>query len=86
MNVLRTDTFSLLRVFVKESDINGAGEGLFSLINEEEDCVMSFYNVIRISHEEVSINLCVIFKSNGNNKLQYSSCLELSNASIDIVR
>lgn len=50
---LVTDAYELERVYVKESEISGAGEGLFSLIDEKEDCVMSFYNGIRISHEEV---------------------------------
>lgn len=44
----------LFRVYVAESLISSAGEGLFSKIAVGPNTVMSFYNGVRITHQEVS--------------------------------
>lgn len=41
------------RVYVDVSLISSAGEGLFSKIAAEARTVMSFYNGVRITHQEV---------------------------------
>jgi len=50
---LVNDCYEEYRVTVKKSSISGAGEGLFSLISADAGEVMSFYNGIRIKHQEV---------------------------------
>lgn len=42
-----------LRVFVADSTIKGAGQGLFSKTDADKDTVMAFYNGVRITHSEV---------------------------------
>lgn len=49
---LLTDPLEDLRVFVKASNIEDGGEGLFAKVSAASDEVMSFYNGIRISHAE----------------------------------
>ena len=46
--------FFLFRVYVAESLISSAGEGLFSKVAAGPNTVMSFYNGVRITHQEVS--------------------------------
>ena len=46
--------FFLFRVYVAESLISSAGEGLFSKVAAGPSTVMSFYNGVRITHQEVS--------------------------------
>lgn len=41
------------RVFVADSLIKGAGEGLFAKADAEPGTVMAFYNGVRITHSEV---------------------------------
>lgn len=41
------------RVFVADSVINGAGQGLFAKTDAEAGTVMAFYNGVRITHSEV---------------------------------
>ncbi|EDV24845.1 uncharacterized protein TRIADDRAFT_26073, partial [Trichoplax adhaerens] len=53
VNPLLSDPYEQKRVYVAKSLIPGAGEGLFSKIFAEKDQVMSFYNGIRITHQEV---------------------------------
>lgn len=50
---LLPDHYEQAKVTVKESDICGAGEGLFAKATLEEGLVVSFYNGIRLTHEEV---------------------------------
>ncbi|XP_072898824.1 histone-lysine N-methyltransferase SETD7 isoform X1 [Hemitrygon akajei] len=50
---LLADPYENERVYVAESLIPNAGEGLFAKIAAEPDTVMAFYNGIRITHEEV---------------------------------
>lgn len=50
---LITDCYEEKRVMVKKSVMDNAGEGLFSLISAGAGEVMSFYNGIRVQHEEV---------------------------------
>lgn len=45
--------FFPFRVYVDVSLISSAGEGLFSKIAAEASTVMSFYNGVRITHQEV---------------------------------
>lgn len=45
--------FLSLRVFVADSLIKGAGQGLFAKTDVETDTVMAFYNGVRITHTEV---------------------------------
>lgn len=42
-----------LRVFVADSTIKGAGQGLFAKTDADKDTVMAFYNGVRITHSEV---------------------------------
>lgn len=51
-----------LSVFVGQSLISGAGEGLFAKTDAGPDTVMAFYNGVRITHSEVmtwTVCLCV---------------------------
>lgn len=41
------------RVFVADSTIKGAGQGLFAKTDADKDTVMAFYNGVRITHSEV---------------------------------
>lgn len=50
---MQPDCYEVKRVCVKRSNIEDANEGLFSLIKEGPDQVMSFYNGIKITHAEV---------------------------------
>lgn len=43
----------VFRVFVADSVIQGAGQGLFAKTDAETDTVMAFYNGVRITHSEV---------------------------------
>lgn len=43
----------VFRVFVADSLIKGAGQGLFAKTDAEANTVMSFYNGVRITHTEV---------------------------------
>lgn len=43
----------VFRVFVADSLIKGAGQGLFAKVDAEANTVMSFYNGVRITHTEV---------------------------------
>lgn len=45
-------------VYVGQSLISGAGEGLFAKIDADADTIMAFYNGVRITHSEVCS--CVI--------------------------
>lgn len=42
-------------VYVGQSLISGAGEGLFTKIEAEANTVMAFYNGVRITHLEVCL-------------------------------
>ena len=50
---LLCDVYEQDRVCVKKSLIENAGEGLFAKVDLEADEVASFYNGIRLSHDEV---------------------------------
>uniref|UniRef100_G3Q7G2 Histone-lysine N-methyltransferase SETD7 n=1 Tax=Gasterosteus aculeatus aculeatus TaxID=481459 RepID=G3Q7G2_GASAC len=50
---LLPDPYENQRVFVSDSLIKGAGEGLFAKTNADTDTVMAFYNGVRITHSEV---------------------------------
>uniref|UniRef100_V9KF86 Histone-lysine N-methyltransferase SETD7 n=1 Tax=Callorhinchus milii TaxID=7868 RepID=V9KF86_CALMI len=50
---LRPDSYEEERVYVADSFIPNAGEGLFAKVAAECDTVMAFYNGVRITHEEV---------------------------------
>uniref|UniRef100_A0A1A7YBU0 Histone-lysine N-methyltransferase SETD7 n=1 Tax=Iconisemion striatum TaxID=60296 RepID=A0A1A7YBU0_9TELE len=50
---LLPDPYESQRVFVAESLIKGAGQGLFARDNSEAGAVMAFYNGVRITHSEV---------------------------------
>ncbi|XP_037531053.1 histone-lysine N-methyltransferase SETD7 [Nematolebias whitei] len=52
-HVLLSDPYESKRVFVAESLIRGAGQGLFAKTDAEPETVMAFYNGIRITHSEV---------------------------------
>ena len=47
------DAYEQDRVCVKKSLIENAGEGLFTRVDLKEDEVASFYNGLRLSHDEV---------------------------------
>ncbi|KAG9480122.1 hypothetical protein GDO78_011894 [Eleutherodactylus coqui] len=49
---LLPDPYELERVYVAESMISNAGEGLYSNINVGPQTVMTFYNGVRITHQE----------------------------------
>ncbi|XP_052510836.1 histone-lysine N-methyltransferase SETD7 isoform X3 [Budorcas taxicolor] len=52
-NALLPDPYESERVYVAESLISSAGEGLFSKVAAGPNTVMSFYNGVRITHQEV---------------------------------
>ncbi|NWR29925.1 SETD7 methyltransferase, partial [Tachuris rubrigastra] len=52
-NALLPDPYESERVYVDVSLISSAGEGLFSKVAAEASTVMSFYNGVRITHQEV---------------------------------
>uniref|UniRef100_G3UIW3 Histone-lysine N-methyltransferase SETD7 n=1 Tax=Loxodonta africana TaxID=9785 RepID=G3UIW3_LOXAF len=52
-NALLPDPYESERVYVAESLISSAGEGLFSKVAVGSSTVMSFYNGVRITHQEV---------------------------------
>ncbi|XP_060003647.1 histone-lysine N-methyltransferase SETD7 isoform X2 [Lagenorhynchus albirostris] len=52
-NALLPDPYESERVYVAESLISSAGEGLFSKVAVGPNTVMSFYNGVRITHQEV---------------------------------
>ena len=62
---LLVDKYEQDKVYVSASDIANAGEGVFAKKYLKENMVVSFYNGIRLSHEEVdgrdwSLNECTI--------------------------
>ncbi|MGH0127016.1 UNVERIFIED_CONTAM: hypothetical protein FKN15_027876 [Acipenser sinensis] len=52
-NCLLPDPYESERVYVADSLIAGAGEGLFAKTEAESNTVMAFYNGVRITHETV---------------------------------
>lgn len=42
-------------VYVGQSLISGAGEGLFAKMDADADTVMAFYNGVRVTHSEVCL-------------------------------
>lgn len=52
-HTLLPDPYESQRVFVADSTIKGAGQGLFSRTDADQDTVMAFYNGVRITHSEV---------------------------------
>ncbi|XP_033615933.1 histone-lysine N-methyltransferase SETD7 isoform X2 [Fukomys damarensis] len=52
-SALLPDPYEAERVYVSESLIPNAGEGLFSKVAMEPNTVVSFYNGVRITHQEV---------------------------------
>ncbi|XP_061108623.1 histone-lysine N-methyltransferase SETD7 isoform X3 [Conger conger] len=50
---LLPDPYETQRVYVADSLISGAGEGLFAKTDAEPNTVMAFYNGVRITHSEV---------------------------------
>ncbi|KAM8908413.1 histone-lysine N-methyltransferase SETD7 isoform 2-T2 [Spinachia spinachia] len=60
---LLPDPYENQRVFVADSLIKGAGEGLFAKTDTDTDTVMAFYNGVRITHSEVNSRDWVL---NGN--------------------
>ncbi|KAK5865314.1 hypothetical protein PBY51_016488 [Eleginops maclovinus] len=52
-HTLLPDPYESQMVFVADSLIKGAGQGLFAKVDAELDTVMSFYNGVRITHTEV---------------------------------
>ncbi|XP_029368990.1 histone-lysine N-methyltransferase SETD7 [Echeneis naucrates] len=50
---LLPDPYENQRVFVADSAIKGAGQGLFAKVDAEADTVMAFYNGVRLTHSEV---------------------------------
>ncbi|KAK9517597.1 hypothetical protein VZT92_022955 [Zoarces viviparus] len=52
-HALLPDPYESQRVFVADSLIKGAGEGLFAKTDADPDTVMAFYNGVRITHSEV---------------------------------
>ncbi|KAL4641733.1 histone-lysine N-methyltransferase SETD7 isoform X2 [Arapaima gigas] len=52
-HTLLPDPYESQRVYVMDSLISGAGEGLFAKIDVEPNTVMAFYNGVRITHTEV---------------------------------
>uniref|UniRef100_A0A8C5P8F4 Histone-lysine N-methyltransferase SETD7 n=1 Tax=Leptobrachium leishanense TaxID=445787 RepID=A0A8C5P8F4_9ANUR len=53
-NPMLPDPYELERVYVADSLISNAGEGLYALTAAETHTVMSFYNGVRITHQEVN--------------------------------
>lgn len=56
------DLFFSNSVYVGQSLISGAGEGLFAQTEAEANTVMAFYNGVRITHSEVCVNQSFVFK------------------------
>ncbi|XP_054648524.1 histone-lysine N-methyltransferase SETD7 [Dunckerocampus dactyliophorus] len=52
-HALLPDPYENQRVFVADSMIEGAGQGLFAKTDAERATVMAFYNGVRITHSEV---------------------------------
>ncbi|MBN3290681.1 SETD7 methyltransferase, partial [Polypterus senegalus] len=52
-NCLLPDPYETMRVYVADSLISNAGEGLFAKTSAESNTVLAFYNGIRITHQEV---------------------------------
>ncbi|XP_041847178.1 histone-lysine N-methyltransferase SETD7 [Melanotaenia boesemani] len=52
-HALLPDPYESQRVFVADSLIRGAGQGLFARTDAEAGTVMAFYNGVRITHSEV---------------------------------
>ncbi|XP_029918011.1 histone-lysine N-methyltransferase SETD7 isoform X2 [Myripristis murdjan] len=52
-HTLLPDPYESQRVFVADSPIKGAGQGLFAKTDAEPNTVMAFYNGVRITHSEV---------------------------------
>ncbi|XP_004073641.1 histone-lysine N-methyltransferase SETD7 [Oryzias latipes] len=52
-HTLLPDPYESQRVFVADSKIKGAGQGLFAKKDSEPGTVMAFYNGVRITHSEV---------------------------------
>ncbi|XP_034036893.1 histone-lysine N-methyltransferase SETD7 isoform X2 [Thalassophryne amazonica] len=52
-HTLLPDPYESQRVFVADSLIKGAGQGLFAQTDADADSVMAFYNGVRITHSEV---------------------------------
>lgn len=50
-------------VYVGQSLISGAGEGLFAKTEAEANTVMAFYNGVRITHTEVCLLALYIIQS-----------------------
>ena len=57
-------------VYVGQSLISGAGEGLFAKTDTDADTVMAFYNGVRITHTEVCSCLFACVND-------YMSCVKL---------
>lgn len=62
---LQIDLYEQDKVYVSQSSIQGAGEGLFARQHLPSNTVVSFYNGVRLTHEEVdsrewSLNDCTI--------------------------
>ncbi|KAE8630313.1 hypothetical protein XENTR_v10000778 [Xenopus tropicalis] len=53
VNPLLPDPYESERVYVNDSLIHNAGEGLFAKVASAAQTVMSFYNGVRITHQEV---------------------------------
>ena len=47
------------RVYVADSLVLGAGDGLFAKVDAEPNTVMAFYNGVRITHSEVEVFVCL---------------------------
>ncbi|XP_051784499.1 histone-lysine N-methyltransferase SETD7 [Erpetoichthys calabaricus] len=62
-NCLLPDPYETMRVYVADSLISNAGEGLFAKTSAESNTVLAFYNGIRITHHEVD---CRDWSLNGN--------------------
>ncbi|XP_061581924.1 histone-lysine N-methyltransferase SETD7 [Cololabis saira] len=52
-HTLLPDPYESQRVFVGDSTIRGAGQGLFTRMDAEPGTIMAFYNGVRITHSEV---------------------------------
>ncbi|XP_056143031.1 histone-lysine N-methyltransferase SETD7 [Lampris incognitus] len=52
-HALLPDPYESQKVFVADSLIKGAGQGLFAKTDAEPNTVMAFYNGVRITHSEV---------------------------------
>ncbi|XP_068596444.1 histone-lysine N-methyltransferase SETD7 [Brachionichthys hirsutus] len=52
-HALLPDPYESHRVFVADSTVEGAGQGLFAKVDVGADAVVAFYNGVRITHSEV---------------------------------